>query len=80
MFDEGIRSLEREMRALSVADQSELPPANFLAISGGADEGAFGAGLLVGWTETGMRPEFKLVTGVSTGALTAAFAFFLGSL
>ena len=75
MFDEGIRSLEREMRALSVADQSELPPANFLAISGGADEGAFGAGLLVGWTETGMRPEFKLVTGVSTGALTAPFAF-----
>ncbi len=75
MFDEGIRSLEREMRALSVADPSELPPANFLAISGGGDEGAFGAGLLVGWTETGMRPEFKLVTGVSTGALIAPFAF-----
>ena len=52
-----------------------LPPANFLAISGGGENGAFGAGLLVGWTESGKRPEFKLVTGISTGALTAPFAF-----
>jgi hypothetical protein len=75
MFDEGIRALEREMEALGVADPSELPVANFLAISGGGDQGAFGAGLLVGWTQSGMRPKFKLVTGVSTGALTAPFAF-----
>ncbi len=75
MFDEAIRALEREMRASAVADPSELPVANFLAVSGGSDQGAFGAGLLVGWTETGMRPEFKLVTGVSTGALIAPFAF-----
>ncbi len=46
-----------------------------LALSGGSDYGAFGAGVLVGWTETGTRPEFKLVTGVSTGALTAPLAF-----
>ena len=52
-----------------------LPPAYFLAISGGGDNGAFGAGLLNGWTAAGTRPEFKVVTGVSTGALIAPFAF-----
>ena len=53
-------------------------PHNYLAISGGGANGAFGAGLLLGWTATGKRPEFSMVTGVSTGALTAPFAF-LGS-
>jgi predicted patatin/cPLA2 family phospholipase len=48
---------------------------NFLAISGGGDRGAFSAGLLVGWTESGNRPDFAVVTGVSTGALIAPFAF-----
>lgn len=48
---------------------------NLLAISGGADDGAFGAGLLVGWGERGDRPQFDLVTGVSAGALIAPFAF-----
>lgn len=52
-----------------------LPPAIFLAISGGGDDGAFSAGLLNGWTANGTRPEFKLVTGISTGALIAPFAF-----
>lgn len=51
---------------------------HMLAISGGGENGAFGAGLLYGWTERGTRPSFRLVTGVSTGALTAPFAF-LGS-
>jgi len=51
------------------------PPASFLAVSGGGEDGAFGAGLLVGWTEAGTRPNFTLVTGISTGALTAPFAF-----
>jgi hypothetical protein len=46
-----------------------------LALSGGGDKGAFGAGLLNGWTASGERPEFLLVTGVSTGALIAPFAF-----
>ena len=46
-----------------------------LAISGGGGDGAFGAGLLCGWTVAGDRPSFKMVTGVSTGALTAPFAF-----
>jgi len=45
-----------------------------LAISGGGPNGAFGAGLLNGWTTTGKRPRFKIVAGVSTGALMAPFA------
>jgi len=53
-------------------------PHTYLAISGGGQNGAFGAGLLYGWTEAGTRPEFTMVTGVSTGALIAPFAF-LGS-
>jgi predicted patatin/cPLA2 family phospholipase len=48
---------------------------HYLAISGGGANGAFGAGLLAGWTASGTRPEFTMVTGVSTGALTAPFAF-----
>lgn len=51
---------------------------DYLVISGGGSNGAFGAGLLVGWSEAGTRPEFQIVTGVSTGALIAPFAF-LGS-
>ena len=46
-----------------------------LLISGGGDDGAFGAGLLVGWTAAGSRPEFQIVTGISTGAIIAPFAF-----
>jgi predicted acylesterase/phospholipase RssA len=53
-------------------------PHSYLAISGGGAQGAFGAGLLLGWTASGTRPEFTMVTGISTGALTAPFAF-LGS-
>lgn len=49
-----------------------------LALSAGSDSGAYSAGLLAGWTETGKRPEFDLVTGVSAGAFIAPFAF-LGS-
>ncbi|HET6222452.1 MAG TPA: patatin-like phospholipase family protein, partial [Dongiaceae bacterium] len=62
----------------STGHKGPLPPADFLAISGGGENGAFGAGLLVGWTAAGTRPVFKGVTGISTGALTAPFAF-LGS-
>lgn len=50
----------------------------FLAISGGGAGGAFSVGVLKAWTETGNRPRFDIVTGVSTGALIAPFAF-LGS-
>ena len=51
------------------------PPLDYLAISGGANDGAFGAGFLSGWTASGTRPDFELVTGVSTGALIAPFVF-----
>ena len=73
MIEEGMRALEREEAALRIAGNTrpgqgglKLAPANYLAVSGGGDNGAFGAGLMNGWTETGTRPEFKLVTGVST--------------
>lgn len=51
---------------------------SFLALSGGGPDGAYGAGLLAGWTARGDRPNFNAVTGVSTGAIIALFAF-LGS-
>jgi hypothetical protein len=61
----------REMRA--VADT--LGSMDFLAISGGAADGAFGAGILTGLTERGERPQFVFVSGVSAGALIAPLAF-----
>ena len=68
--------LEKEKAWLASQGQTgPLPPANFLAISGGGDNGAYGAGFLNGWTAAGTRPQFKVVTGVSTGALIAPFAF-----
>jgi len=48
---------------------------SYLALSGGGSNGAFGAGLLNGWSASGNRPEFEIVSGVSIGALMAPFAF-----
>ncbi len=78
MIQEAMASVQKEQAYLATQGQIKgdtLPPANFLALSGGGDDGAFGAGLLCGWTASGTRPEFKLVTGISTGALLAPFAF-----
>jgi hypothetical protein len=50
-------------------------PVNVLVVSGGGAGGAFGAGALVGWSRSGTRPEFQIVTGVSAGALIAPLAF-----
>lgn len=59
-----------------VRDEKTLnAPANYLSLSGGGDDGAYGAGLLIGWAERGDRPQFNLVTGISTGALIAPFAY-----
>jgi len=70
------RALEREKACLAAAGQTgPLPKAVYLAISGGGADGAFTAGLLNGWTAAGTRPQFKGVTGISTGALIAPFAF-----
>lgn len=54
------------------------PHVRVLILSGGGDNGAYGAGLLNGWSDRGSRPKFDIVTGVSTGALMGPFAF-LGS-
>lgn len=51
------------------------PVIETLALSGGGSDGAFGAGVLAGWTARGDRPEFEVVTGVSAGAIIAPFAF-----
>lgn len=76
ILKEGMDSFRREQAYLqSRGHTGPIPPAIFLAVSGGGDNGAFGAGLLNGWTAAGTRPEFKLVTGISTGALIAPFAF-----
>jgi predicted acylesterase/phospholipase RssA len=75
---EQARALAREAKTLGVARGGVLPTAHLLSLSGGGDGGAFGAGLLVGWSAHGDRPRFKLVTGVSTGALIAPYAY-LGS-
>ncbi|AQR62790.1 phospholipase [Brevundimonas sp. LM2] len=48
---------------------------DFIALSGGGSNGAFTAGLMKGWSDRGDRPDFEVVTGVSTGALAAPFVF-----
>jgi predicted acylesterase/phospholipase RssA len=69
---------KRSAEGLERDKAEQHPDIDFLAISGGGASGAFGAGLLCGWTASGERPVFELVTGISTGALTAPYAF-LGS-
>lgn len=66
-----------ETLATEIAERlwAESEGRSILALSGGGANGAYGAGVLVGWTESGTRPEFSVVTGVSTGALAAPFAF-----
>ncbi len=76
MIEYVLEMRSRGKRELSrMGHQGPLPPMNFLAISGGGDKGAFSAGLLVGWSEAGNRPSFDCVTGISTGALIAPFAY-----
>jgi len=74
---QGVSDLIRDYLAIQkqIAPHFRLQDSSYLSLSGGGDNGAFGAGLLVGWTQQGSRPEFKLVTGVSTGALIAPFAY-----
>jgi hypothetical protein len=81
---EGVRLTfeQAEVSIEAAADRLSIPRSSWgvsdfdvLAISGGAAGGAFGAGVLIGLTRAGRRPRFALVTGVSTGALIAPFAF-----
>jgi predicted acylesterase/phospholipase RssA len=63
------------MASRTATQEKGRPLVEYLALSGGADDGAFGAGLLVGWSKRGDRPKFEVVTGVSAGALIAPYAF-----
>lgn len=74
-FDFFIENASRSTAAVVAASDGSI---DILALSGGGAGGAFGAGVLVGLTNAQTRPRFEIVTGVSTGALIAPFAF-LGS-
>ncbi len=73
-----VRLLEQEEREKGFFNANSKRTFYMLAISGGAADGAYGAGILSGWTQSGRRPVFKIVTGISTGAIIAPMAF-LGS-
>ena len=70
-----IDSLKEEHAADYPAGPDGVRVYPLLAISGGSANGAYGAGLMKGWSAEGTRPKFKVVTGVSTGAITAPFVF-----
>jgi predicted acylesterase/phospholipase RssA len=73
--DQRFSTLSSQSVARRVRAQRAGQPVNILALSGGGADGAFGAGALVGLTRSASRPEFSVVTGVSTGALIAPYAF-----
>ena len=73
-----IGSLEAKRDAHKQAGGDGKIPYSALTLSGGGSRGAYGAGVLSGWTVRGGRPQFDVVTGISTGALMATHAF-LGS-
>jgi predicted acylesterase/phospholipase RssA len=79
MPKEAVEELRRKIpympRLAESPPEHGKPVVNFLAISSGGDDGAFAAGLLAGWTQSGRRPRFEIVTGVSAGALIAPLAF-----
>ena len=74
-YQDFVQSIHDEPPDLYPPNPDGLRPYSALVLTGGGPQGAFGAGFLYGWTRAGTRPEFKLVTGVSTGALIAPFAF-----
>jgi predicted acylesterase/phospholipase RssA len=76
---EVVQKLMKRVEAkAAAAPAGTRPTIDFLVISGGGDWGAFGAGVLKGWGKVKgemARPQFDVVTGVSTGAMIAPFAF-----
>lgn len=70
-----VESVRQEIQSSIRAGKTGFPTLNILTLSGGAEYGAFGAGFMNGWSESGTRPVFKFVTGISAGALIAPFAF-----
>jgi predicted patatin/cPLA2 family phospholipase len=76
VFTEGIiASMQANRDQVAQSGSGQKIPYRALTLSGGGSRGAYGAGLLTGWTERGDRPEFDIVTGISTGALMATHAF-----
>jgi predicted acylesterase/phospholipase RssA len=73
--DQRFSTLSSQSVAWRLRAQRAGQPVNILALSGGGAGGAFGAGALVGLTRSALRPQFSVVTGVSTGALIAPYAF-----
>ena len=72
---EALAARTRDSGVVQASATGEQKPFNVLVLSGGGSYGAYSAGVLAGWTETGTRPSFDVVTGVSTGALVATLAF-----
>lgn len=70
--DERTRFVRETINAQNVTRDGAF---DILAMSGGGANGAYGAGVMVGWSQAGNRPDFEVVTGVSTGALIAPFVF-----
>lgn len=66
---------ERFRQGVSAQAAARHEPVTFLALSSGGSDGAFGAGFLKGLSESHQRPQFTMVSGISTGALMAPFAF-----
>lgn len=64
-----------QLRIQAADKRKILPVINFLALSGGGEDGSFAAGIITGWTRHGTRPEFDVITGVSAGALASPFVF-----
>ena len=73
--DTFIRSLQAKRDEMRQSGATGEIPYRALTLSGGGSRGAYGAGVLSGWTERGDRPQFDVVTGISTGALMATHAF-----
>jgi Patatin-like phospholipase len=72
----GLRRYADEPTSKFLADKDDSATVRtYLALSGGGGDGAYGAGVLNGWTAAGNRPNFSIVSGVSTGAIIAPFAF-----
>lgn len=76
---DGVRRYADEpVTKFSVEQDKASGSRTYLALSGGGADGAYGLGVLNGWTAARNRPTFSVVSGVSTGGLIAPFAF-LGS-
>ncbi|MCC8956902.1 patatin-like phospholipase family protein [Bradyrhizobium sp. Pear77] len=73
---DGLRRYADEPASKFRLEKSDRAPIKtYLALSGGGADGAYGVGVLNGWTAAGNRPNFSVVSGVSTGGLIAPFAF-----